>query len=161
MQLVYWVTIHISVDNPRTRTIDTKLMLILRVKNYPAFHGTRRFITMFTRARHSHPDLSESNYIHPIYSRSILVLSSSLNLDTYQARSKDDYSDVYSGAVRFDQLTIYPESGVSCSSSMTLYECRNTASLHIFFNRPFINYATIRRYTVWDIKSIVKYTINE
>jgi hypothetical protein len=80
-------------------------MLILRPKKYPASYWTRGFITKTT----PYPYPSEFSYSHPIYSRSILVLSSGLNLDTYQARSGDDDSDFYLGAVRFDRLTTYPE----------------------------------------------------
>ena len=54
------------------------------VKKFPAFFVTRRFIITFTKARH--PSLSWANSIqsippHPTSWRSILILSSNLNLD--------------------------------------------------------------------------------
>ena len=53
------------------------------VKKFPAFHGTRRFITALTSVRH--PSLSwaspvQSIYSHPTSWRSILILSTHLRL---------------------------------------------------------------------------------
>ena len=53
------------------------------VKKFPAFHGTRRFITALTSVRH--PSLSwaspiQSIYPHPTSWRSILILSTHLRL---------------------------------------------------------------------------------
>ena len=53
------------------------------VKRFPAFHGTRRFITALTSVRH--PSLSwaspiQSTYPHPTSGRSILILSTHLRL---------------------------------------------------------------------------------
>jgi hypothetical protein len=53
------------------------------LKNFPAFYGTRSFITVFTRALHWSLSRARSNqYIpsHPISLRSILVLSTHLRL---------------------------------------------------------------------------------
>jgi hypothetical protein len=39
------------------------------LKNFPAFHGTRRLNTVFTRALHCpYPELYQSNPLHPILS---------------------------------------------------------------------------------------------
>jgi len=55
-----------------------KLTGLQLVQKFPAFHGTRRFITALTSVRH--PSLSraspiQSIYPHPISCRSILILS--------------------------------------------------------------------------------------
>jgi len=66
-----------------SRILLEKLTGFQLVKKFPAFHGTRRFITAFTRARHL--SLSWANSIqsippHPTSWRSILTLSSHLRL---------------------------------------------------------------------------------
>jgi hypothetical protein len=53
------------------------------LKNFPAFYGTRRFITVFTRALHwslSWPRSIQSIPSHPISLRSTLMLSTNLSL---------------------------------------------------------------------------------
>jgi hypothetical protein len=53
------------------------------LKNFPAFHGTRRFITVFTRALHwslSWATPIQSTPIHRISPRSILILFTHLSL---------------------------------------------------------------------------------
>jgi hypothetical protein len=53
------------------------------LKKFPAFHGTRRFITAFTKARHlslSWARLIQSMSPHRTSRRSILILSSHLRL---------------------------------------------------------------------------------
>jgi len=53
------------------------------VKKFPAFHGTRRFITALTSVRHlslSCASPIQSIYPHPISWRSILILSTHLRL---------------------------------------------------------------------------------
>ena len=53
------------------------------VKKFPAFHGTRRFITALTSVRHLSPSWAspiQSIYPHPTYWRSILILSTHLRL---------------------------------------------------------------------------------
>ena len=64
---------------PRCRV----LLGLQLVKKFPAFHGTRRFITARTSVRH--PSLSwvspiQSIYPHPTSWRSILILSTHLRL---------------------------------------------------------------------------------
>jgi len=68
---------------PCSRVILEKLTGLQLVKKFPAFSGTRRFITAFTNARHL--SLSWSSSIqsitpHPNSWRSILILSSHLRL---------------------------------------------------------------------------------
>ena len=63
---------------PWCRVLLEKLIGLQLVKNFPAFYGTRRFITALTSLRH--PSLSwaspiQSIYPHPTSWRSILILS--------------------------------------------------------------------------------------
>ena len=54
-----------------------------QVKKFPAFHGTRRFITALTSVRHlslSWASPIQSIYTHPTSYRSILILSTNLRL---------------------------------------------------------------------------------
>ena len=71
------------VRTPRCRVLLEKLTGLQLVKKFPAFHGTRRFITTLTSVRH--PSLSwaspiQSIYPHPNSWRSILILSTHLRL---------------------------------------------------------------------------------
>ena len=69
---------------PRCRVLLEKPTGLQLVKKFPAFHGTRRFITALTSVRHL--SLSWASPIQYIYShltscRSILILSTHLCLD--------------------------------------------------------------------------------
>ena len=69
---------------PWCRVLLEKLTGLQLVKKFPAFYGTRRFITTFTSARQL--SLSSARSIqsipaHPTSWRSILILSSHLRLD--------------------------------------------------------------------------------
>jgi hypothetical protein len=60
-----------------------KLPIVQLLKNFPAFYGTRRFITMFTRALHwslSWATSIQSIPSHPISLRSISILFTHLRL---------------------------------------------------------------------------------
>jgi len=68
---------------PRCTVLLELLTGLQLVKKFPAFHGTRRFITALTNLRH--PSLSwasavQSIYPHPTSWRSILILSTHLRL---------------------------------------------------------------------------------
>ena len=68
---------------PYSRVLLEKLTDFQLVKKFPAFYGTRKFITVLTSARHL--SLSWANSIQPAQplptsSRSILILSSHLRL---------------------------------------------------------------------------------
>ena len=68
---------------PRCRVLLEKLTGLQLVKKFPAFYGTRRFITALTSVRH--PFLSwaspiQSTYPYPTSWRSILILSTHLHL---------------------------------------------------------------------------------
>ena len=68
---------------PWCRVLLEKLTGLQLVKKFPAFHGTRRFITALTSVRHlSLPWVSpiQSIYPHPTSWRSILILSTHLRL---------------------------------------------------------------------------------
>ena len=68
---------------PRRRVILEKLTGLQLVKKFPAFHGTRRFITALTSVRHqslSWASPIQSIYPHLTSCRSILILSTHLRL---------------------------------------------------------------------------------
>ena len=68
---------------PRSRVLLEKLSGSKPVKNFPAFYGTRRFITAHTSAHHlsiSWARSIQSVPPHPTSWRSILILSSHLRL---------------------------------------------------------------------------------
>ena len=68
---------------PRCRVLLEQLTGLQLVKKFPAFHGTRRFITTLTSVRHlslSWASPIQSTYPHPTSWRSILILSSHLYL---------------------------------------------------------------------------------
>ena len=66
-----------------SRVLLEKLTVLQLVKKFPAFHGTRRFITVLTSVRHlslSWANPIQSTYPHPTSWRSILILSTHLRL---------------------------------------------------------------------------------
>ena len=68
---------------PWYRVLLEKLTGLQLVRKFPAFHGTPRFITALTNARHlslSWASPIQSIYTHPISWRSILILSTHLRL---------------------------------------------------------------------------------
>ena len=72
--LTYWLT-------PWCRVLFEQLTGLQLVKKFPAFHGTRRFITALTRVRHlslSWASPIQSICPHPISWRSVLKLSTHL-----------------------------------------------------------------------------------
>ena len=78
--LVYLLT-------PLCRVLLEKLTGLQLVKKFPAFHGTRRFITAITSVRHlslSSASPIQSIYPHPTSWRSILILSTRLRLGSPQ-----------------------------------------------------------------------------
>ena len=65
------------------RVLLEKLTGLQLVKKFPAFHGTRRFITAITSLRHlslSWASPIQSIYPHPTSWRSVLILSTHLRL---------------------------------------------------------------------------------
>ena len=68
---------------PWCRFLLEKLTGLQLVKKFPAFHGTRRFITALTSVRHlslSWASPIQSIYPHPTSWRSVLILSTHLRL---------------------------------------------------------------------------------
>ena len=68
---------------PWCRVLLEKLTVLQLVKKFPAFHGTRRFITALTSVRHLSlfwASPIQSIYPHPTSWRSILILSTHLRL---------------------------------------------------------------------------------
>ena len=76
-------TIYTYLLTPRCRVLLEKLTGLQLDKKFPAFHGTRRFITALTSVRHlslSWASPTQSIYPHPTSWRSILILSTHLRL---------------------------------------------------------------------------------
>ena len=74
---------HTYLFTPWCRVLLEKLTRLQLVKKFPAFHGTRRFITTFTSVRHlslSWASPIQSIYPHPTSWRSIRILSTHLRL---------------------------------------------------------------------------------
>ena len=68
---------------PWCRVLLEQLTGFQLVKKFPAFHGTRRFITAFTSVHHlslSRASSIQCIYPHPTSCRSILILSTHLRL---------------------------------------------------------------------------------
>jgi len=68
---------------PWCRVLLEMLTGLQLVKKFPAFHGTRRFITALTTVRHLSPSWAspiQSVYLHPTSWRCILILSTHLRL---------------------------------------------------------------------------------
>ena len=82
-QLFSFAAILTYLLTPRCRVLPEQLTGLQLVKKFPAFHGTRRFITALTSARHlslSWASPIQSTCPHPTYWRSILILSTHLRL---------------------------------------------------------------------------------
>ena len=74
---------HTYLPTPWCRVLLEQLTGLQLVKKFPAFHGTRRFITALTSVRHlslSWASLIQSIYPHPTSWRYILILSTHLRL---------------------------------------------------------------------------------
>ena len=72
---------HYYLLTPWSRVLLEKLTGLQLSKKFPAFHGTRRFITSLTSVRHlslSWASPIQSIYTHPTSWRSILILSTHL-----------------------------------------------------------------------------------
>ena len=77
------ITLTTYLLTPWCRVLLEKLTGLQVVKKFPAFHGTRRFITALTSVRHlslSWASPIQSVYPHPTSWRSILILSTHLRL---------------------------------------------------------------------------------
>ena len=78
-----WVEMYIYLLTSWCRVLLKKLIGLQLVKKFPAFHGTRRFITARTSVRHlslSWASPIQSTYPHSTSWRSILILSTHLRL---------------------------------------------------------------------------------
>ena len=79
----HWGDLGVYLLTPWSRVLLEKLTGLQLVKKFPAFHGTRKFITAFTSARHlslSWASPIQSIYPHLTSWRSILILSTHLRL---------------------------------------------------------------------------------
>ena len=79
-----WISIpNAYLLTPWCRVLLERLTGLQLVKKFPAFHGTRRFITALTSVRHlslSWGNPIQSTYPHPTSWRSILILFTHLRL---------------------------------------------------------------------------------
>ena len=81
MYVYIYIYTYIYTLTPWCRVLLDQLTGLQLVKKFPAFHGTRRFITTLTRVRHlslSWASPIQSVYPHPTSWRSILILSTHL-----------------------------------------------------------------------------------
>ena len=77
---------------PWCRVLIEKLTGLQLVKKFPAFHGTRKFITALTSVRHlsiSWASPIQSIYPHPTSWRSVLILSTHLRRPYERAKPAD------------------------------------------------------------------------
>ena len=83
-----------SLLTPWCRVLLEKLTGLQLVKKFPAFHGTRRFITALTSVRHlslSWARPIQSIYPHPTSWKSVLILSTHLRLGLPSGLFPSDY----------------------------------------------------------------------
>jgi len=81
--ILYYTYLLTYLLTPWCRVLLEQLTGLQLVKKFPAFHGTRRFITALTSVRHlslSWASQIQSIYPHPTSWRSILILSTHLRL---------------------------------------------------------------------------------
>ena len=79
----YYTNLLTYLLTPWCRVLLEKLTSLQLVKKFPAFYGTRRFITALTSVRHlslSWASPIQSTYPHPTSWRAILILSTHLRL---------------------------------------------------------------------------------
>ena len=79
----WWWVVGTYLLTPWSRVLLEKLASLQLVKKFPAFYGTRRFLTALTSARHlslTWASPIQSSYPNPTSWRSILILSSHLRL---------------------------------------------------------------------------------
>jgi hypothetical protein len=78
-----WPLLGVTGPYLRRWALPEKLAIVQPIKNFPAFYGTRKYITVFTRALHWSLSWARSIQAippHPLSLRSILILSTHLRL---------------------------------------------------------------------------------
>jgi len=145
---------------PWCRVLLKKLTVLQLVKKFPAFHGTRRFITALTSVRHfslSWASPVQSIYPHPTSWRSILILSTlpylsipKVDVSTtlvplspfpahYRNRNIGSWYSVYLpfrkiSTILTNKRTKYLSTVISCNSNMFRWPC-------VFISELFVCYS--------------------
>ena len=116
LKLRSFCIIKISIKNylltPWCRVLLEKLTGLQLVKKFPAFHGTRRFITALTSLRHlslSRASPIQSIYPHPTSWRSILILSTHLRLGLPSGLFPSGFPSktLYTPSIKIYQIKIF------------------------------------------------------
>ena len=113
------------------RVLLEKLTGLYLVKKFPAFHGTRRFITALTSVRHlslSWASPIQSIYPHPTSWSSILILSTHLRLGLPRGPLMPYQNKV---GVRFFGLTLGSLSSATHASSSSSSSPQGPTSLRM------------------------------
>jgi hypothetical protein len=112
---------------PRCRVLE-KLTGLQQVKEFPAFHGTRRFITALKSVRHlslSWASPIQSIYPHPISWRSILILSTHLRLGLPSGQGYIYEWKKNCDAFRIGLIVMWP-TGVECQMTNEAFFIQHT-----------------------------------
>ena len=101
---------------PWCRVLLEKLTGLQLVKKSPAFHGTRRFITVLTSVRHlslSWASPIQSIYPHPTSTRSILILSTHLRLGLPSGLFPSGFSTKTLSYAAISFIKVFPDCNTS------------------------------------------------
>ena len=101
---------------PWCRVLLEKLTDLQLVKKSPAFHGTRRFITVLTSVRHlslSWASPIQSIYPHPTSTRSILILSTHLRLGLPSGLFPSGFSTKTLSYAAISFIKVFPDCNTS------------------------------------------------
>jgi hypothetical protein len=94
-ELVYLPNTTHSLTHSWSWALLEKPPIVQPLKNFPAFYGTRRFITAFTRALHWPLSWAKSIQSIPSHPRSILILSTHLRLGLPSGSFLLDFTPIF------------------------------------------------------------------